>query len=223
MKLHTVFITHNRLDLTKRSIESFLETVSVPFSLAIVDNASNDGTQEWLEEFIGEHPETGLLLLAKNRYPGYACNRGWELAPKDADFLQRADNDWVFLPDWCSRVRAVFSNRKVGQVGLRTEREEPVPWNVGGNNVIRRSLWDSGLRYDERPWPQLPKGHSEDTYLSPAVLALGYQWKRVSRPCISGISVESISDPYYRKSWRDRGISLTDQRSFARKANARRK
>lgn len=210
MKLHTVFITYNRLDCTKRSIESFLNTVDVPFTLAVVDNGSTDGTEEWL---LNERPAgIDALLLGVNKYPGFACNRGWELAPPKADFLQRADNDWEYLPGWCSHVAEAFSDPRVGQVGLRTDKEEcfpdgrTVPWNVGGNNIIRRSLWDAGLRYDERPWTELPAGHSEDTYLSPAVEQMGYSWKRVKQPCIVGISVESIKDPYYRRSWGARRI-----------------
>lgn len=217
MKLHTVFVTYNRLELSKRSVASFLETVTLPFTLAIVDNGSSDGTQDWLQKFSREHPEHKILLLPENRYPGYACNRGWELAPSDADLLQRADNDWVFLPKWCLHIQNSFKRRKMGQVGLRTEREEPVSWNVGGNNVILRELWDKGLRYDERPWTQLPQGHSEDTYLSPAVRAMGYRWTRVPRPCIVGISNERLSDPYYQKSWSDRKISHHDQRRYVQR------
>jgi hypothetical protein len=109
-------------------------------------------------------------------------------------------------------VQEAFENPLVGQVGLRTDREEsdrhgkPIPWNVGGNNIIRRSLWDAGLRYDERPWPELPAGHSEDTYLSPAVSAMGFEWQRVAKPCIVGNSRESKRDPYYIASYKARRI-----------------
>lgn len=207
MKLHTVMITYDRLDCTQKSINSFLETVTVPYTLTIVDNGSTDGTPEWLDRL-----EFDAVLFSDNKYPGYACNRGWERAPLDADFLQRADNDWTFLPGWCERVQEQFEDPNVGQVGLRTAREEvfpngqTVPWNVGGNNIIRRELWDQGLRYDERPWPELPAGHSEDTYLSPAVQAMGYKWTRVKRPCILGNSVESREDPYYQRSYAARRI-----------------
>ena len=45
MKLHTVFITYNRLELTKRAIASYLETVSVSvLGFMVVDNGSTDGT-----------------------------------------------------------------------------------------------------------------------------------------------------------------------------------
>jgi glycosyltransferase involved in cell wall biosynthesis len=198
-------VTYNRLESTKQSIASYLETVTVPYSLVIVDNFSTDGTREWLTGLM-HGGIFGVMRLQDNMYPGYAVNRGWEHAPDDADFLQRADNDWTFLPGWCDQVQRAFKDPKVGQVGLRTQREEPVIYNVGGNNVIRRELWDNGLRYDERPWTELPAGHSEDTYMSPAVVAMGYKWIRVRQPCIVGNSVESRDDPYYQRSYADRRI-----------------
>ncbi len=215
MKLHTVMVTYNRLESTQQSIESYLDTVTVPHSLTIVDNGSTDGTVEWLlDEFpfgLWDRCEDGkqqcyVMCLAENKYPGYACNYGWENAPADATHLQRADNDWTFLPGWCHQVERAFRDPKVGQVGLRTQKEEPVVYNVGGNNIIRRELWDAGLRYDERPWTELPAGHSEDTYMSPAVEAMGWKWVRVRQPCIRGNSVESHDDPYYQASYRARRI-----------------
>ena len=206
MKIHTCFITYNRLDLTKQAIASYLETVSVPFSFVVVDNNSSDGTREWLTE--SGYP---AILLDANLYPGYACNRGWEQAPDDADFLHRADNDFIFLPDWCIQVMRVFKHKEVGQVGLRTKDEElRVRSNVGGNNVIRRELWDAGLRYDERPWPKYDPGHTEDSYFSPAVAAMGWKWTRVNQPCIRSLSDEDPAtspDPeYYFGTWESRNI-----------------
>jgi glycosyltransferase involved in cell wall biosynthesis len=204
VKLHTVMVTYNRLDCTKQSIASYLMTVKGTPWLTVVDNGSTDGTLEWLAMEDGRLWQ--VISLGENKYPGYATNRGWELVPDDATHLQRADNDWTFLPGWCDHVARAFKDPKIGQVGLRTQSEEPVIYNVGGNNVIRRELWDAGLRYDERPWTQLPSGHSEDTYLSPAVKEMGYEWVRVRRPCIVGNSVESTEDPYYQASYRARRI-----------------
>lgn len=207
MKLHTVFISYNRLDLTKRAIESYLDTISVPFSLCVVDNGSDDKTQEFLLSWIHEGFGWPVLLLGENRYPGYACNRGFELAPDDASFLHRADNDFVFLSNWCAHVEHKFRNSKTGQVGLRTNEEEHFAQsNVGGNMVLRRELWDAGLRYDETPWPDLPPGYSEDSFLSPAVSDMGWRWTRVNKSCIKSISKEDPTDPYYIQSWTDRRI-----------------
>jgi len=214
MKLHTVFITYNRLELTKQALFSYLETVSVPHTAAVVDNGSTDGTREWLGS--SEASGTGLpLFLPDNHYPGFASNFGWEMAPRDATHLHRADNDHVFLPGWCEAVEYEFQPEKVGLVGLRTSEEElHARSNTGGNCVIRRSLWDEGLRWDERTWPelrdQMGAGITEDSLMAPSVLKMGYRWTRVRRPCIVPISSElPDSDPdwpYYLKSFRDRGI-----------------
>ena len=127
MKLHTVMVTFNRLECTKQSLASYLDTVTMPFTLVVVDNASTDGTQDWLNENFWNATADELILLSENKYPGYATNRGWEQAPADADFLQRADNDWTFQSGWCAAVEEAFADPEVGQVGLRTDREEVFP------------------------------------------------------------------------------------------------
>ena len=205
MKLHTVFITYNRLDLTKQAVASYLETVSVPFTFTIVDNASNDGTQAWIsnlqfKSMISHH------LLNENRYPGFAANLGWKDAPKDATHFQRADNDFAFLPGWCEELKKRFRPR-VGQVGLRTGKEELfAKHNVGGNCVIAREIWDKGLRYDERPWTEYPPGYSEDSFFSPKILEMGWKWRRVKVPCIKSLASGDWNDEYYQKSYGDRRI-----------------
>jgi glycosyltransferase involved in cell wall biosynthesis len=205
--LHSVMITYDRLYATKLALASYLETVTVPYTLVIVDNGSDKDTVQWILD--SGH---NFCLFGKNHYPGFACNTGWERAPDNATFLHRMDNDWAYHPGWCDQLAAAFQDPKVGQVGLRTDAEEshngvPIPWNVGGNCVIRRELWDAGLRYDERPWTKLPPGHSEDTYMSPAVAAMGYKWKRVAEPCIYGVSTdENRTNPYYNRSWGARRI-----------------
>jgi hypothetical protein len=218
MKLHTVFITYNRLELTKRAIASYLETVTVPFTARIEDNGSTDGTREWLVS--GAHG-LGITFRNENVYPGAATNYGWREGvegkrnKKDPPtHLHRADNDHIFLPGWCEEVERVFGSAKVGQVGLRTAAEEQyAKSNTGGNCVIRRELWDAGLRWDERTWPelrdQIGPGITEDSLMSQAVLKMGYTWTRVKQPCIQPISPETPDDPdwpYYRKAWADRGI-----------------
>ena len=205
VKLHTVFITHNRLELTKRTIESYLETVTAPASFWVVDNASTDGTREWLEDNVAFR-----WINAENVYPGRATNQGWACAPEDATHLQRSDNDMEYLPGWCEEVAHLFQSEKVGQVGLRTDAEDEYARNTGGNCVIRRELFDAGLRYDERPWPQIRAevgdGYSEDSFFSSQVKHMGYTWTRVRRPCIRNLASGDWSDEYYRVSYGVRGI-----------------
>lgn len=203
--LHSVIISYNRLDLLKRCYESYKATVTMPYTLIIVDNASRNDTRQWLSSEVS--PNDGVIFLEHNRFPGYACNRGWEAMPSCTTHLHRSDNDFVFLEGWCDEMLRSFT-KNVGQVGMRTKKEEMgAKSNVGGNNVILRALWDKGLRYDERPWgAAYPPGWTEDSLLSPAVEAMGYRWKRVKQPCIVPISNEDPNDPYYQETWGIRGI-----------------
>jgi glycosyltransferase involved in cell wall biosynthesis len=221
VNLHTVMITYNRLELTKQAFASYLETRTGPGSMVIVDNGSTDGTVEWLHGLAKEYADTDnwptfvlTFPLGENKYPGYACNTGWEQAPPDTVLLHRADNDFVFLPDWETHVRLMFTaNPDLGQLGLRTGEEELHNLhNVGGNCVIRKELFDEGLRYDERPWPKIAKkvpGYTEDSFLSPEVRKMGWEWDRVRQPCIkdmAGNIGDGRYDEYLRQTRVDRGI-----------------
>lgn len=202
-KIHTVFVTYNRLELTVRAIETYLATVGDEFSYVVVDNGSTDGTETWL--CTSSHPS---ILLGENRYPGHAANVGWDDAPPSAELLHRADNDFVFLPGWRDEVERMFTRyEQLGQLGLRTAKEENFAQsNTGGNCVVRRSMFTSGVRYDETPWTEYPPGWTEDSYFSPSVREAGWEWDRVRRPCIQSISLESPDDPYYQGTWADRRI-----------------
>lgn len=198
------------------AISSFLETVTLPFTMTVVDNASTDGTQEWVLQESQQWPAQNdpyvpwAWFLDKNYYPGYATNRGWESAPADATHLQRADNDMRFLPGWCDEVELRFRLkwRSLGQLGLRTREEEfACIHNTGGNCIISRDLFDKGLRYDERPWTAYPPGCSEDSLFSPLIRKrYRKNWARVQRPCLESLASGDWEDPYYQRSYGDRRI-----------------
>lgn len=205
MKLHTCMVTYNRLYATQKAVASLLETTAgTAHTLIVVDNGSTDGTEEWLADSGIPH-----WLLKENRYPGYACNRGWELAPPDATHLHRADNDFSYRDGWTREVERMFRREsRLGQLGLITDEVEGrfSSTNVGGNCVIARKLWDQGLRWNETPWPEFPAGWTEDSYMTPQVVSMGYRWVRVRRPCIDGITDTDPDDPYYQQTYRERNI-----------------
>ena len=200
--LHTVFVSYNRLELLKETVFSYLDTVTVPHTFTVVDNKSDDETQRWLH-----NSGFSYHLLSKNRYPGFACNLGWEGAPKDATLLHRSDNDMRYLPGWCDEVLERFQDPTLGQLGLRTLEEEGNHPNVGGSCVIRRELWDKGLRYDERPWSELP---FEDGLMSYRVRKLGFAVVRAQQPCVEHIGIASSEDPYYQQTFADRRITFAE-------------
>lgn len=180
MHIHTVLVSYKRKELTEQTLQGYLDTVSVPHSLVIVDNGSPSDTIDWLSTL-----DVPVILLAKNYFPGYATNRGWERMPGETALLHRLDNDTLLLPGWCENVVECFKDPMVGQYGLLAPGDmewlnskglyaSPMGgWPCGGNSIISRKIYDEGLRYSERPWTA--GGTLEDNQLTLDVWKRGYK------------------------------------------------
>lgn len=90
MTVAAVTITYNRLELTKRTIESFYSKTSVDYHL-FVDNGSTDGTQEYLKDF-------NHILLEKNYGIAYAFREAVRQL-NGYDFILKLDNDIETVTD----------------------------------------------------------------------------------------------------------------------------
>lgn len=202
MILHTVVVSFQRLELLKRTIHSYRETVSVPHNLLVVDNGSDDDVIEWLNDNLSNR---NVIYLGENRYPGFACNHGFATAKPETTHLHRSDSDMLYLPGWCDNAQEAFAKCKnVALVGLRTAEEElNTQLNTGGTALIRRDVWDQGLRYDESPWVD---DMTEDWKLCKDIELMGYQWARVSEPSVRHLADHDLSHPYYRHSFGVRGL-----------------
>lgn len=200
--LHTVIVTYQRQGLTERTLNSYLETVTLPYSLLIVDNRSDPEMQDWLRSTGQE-----ILFLNANYFPGYAANAGWAKMPPQTTLLQRSDNDTLYLPNWCDEMVEAFEDPKVGQYGPTGEGDGPwaeMPtWPVGGNSIVARKLWDEGLRYDARPWS--PLWGQEDQQLTRDVWDMGYERVFGKRPGIEYLGGGG-DEEYYNQTRRVRGL-----------------
>lgn len=90
MKVAAVTITYNRLELTKKTVESFYSKTSVDYHL-FIDNGSTDGTQEYLEDF-------NHVLLDKNYGIAYAFRDAVNRL-QGYDFILKLDNDIETVTD----------------------------------------------------------------------------------------------------------------------------
>jgi GT2 family glycosyltransferase len=203
--LHTTIVSFNRLELLQRTLESYFDTVSLPSTVTVVDNASDEETRRWLEGAFAYGRIDEMVYFPENRYPGAAANQGFALAPEDATLLHRSDNDIEYLPGWCDEVLERFEEPQLWQLGLRTLEEEGPHPNVGGNCILRREAYDAGLRYSEEPWSKVP---FEDTQMSSKVRKAGKLLARVQRPCVVHIGQANREDPYYQETFRVRRITF---------------
>lgn len=93
----------NGLSYLNTCLESLRGQTYPYLELILVDNASTDGSQGFIQE---SYPEVKLVSLDENRGFTGACNRGMELAK--GDILVLLNNDTEVDPDWVAEVVAAF-------------------------------------------------------------------------------------------------------------------
>lgn len=196
MRLLICLITHERLAYTKRTLRSLWDSIEVPYYLIIVDNASTDGTQDYLAHLVERNKADQVIFNTQNYYPGKACNIGWKEGLEEypeATHLMRLDNDMWLEKGWDWEAEDYFKKiPELGQLGLDHEAIEhpkaalrvleingknlnPWPGVVGGPCIIRRKLWDEGLRYEPMKWDDGRRSKmQEDSALSKKIRNMGY-------------------------------------------------
>lgn len=97
-------VTFNRLEFTKKAIDAVARFTNFPYALTIVDNRSQDGTQDYLTELKRRGVIRNLVLLTENIGIARASNLAWQ-QESQADYYLKLDNDIVVQkPDWLNRM-----------------------------------------------------------------------------------------------------------------------
>lgn len=108
-----VILTYNRLQSLKNCIASVLCHTKSPCEIIVVNNNSNDGTKEYLENY----PSIRVLNLDQN-YGVIARNKGFEIA--EGDFIAQIDDDVVVHNGWDNWVLDSFNkDDSLGMVGVQ--------------------------------------------------------------------------------------------------------
>ncbi|WP_197461030.1 glycosyltransferase family 2 protein [Ferroacidibacillus organovorans] len=94
-----VILTHNQLVHTQLCIQSIRDyTSDVDYEIIVIDNASTDGTREWL------HAQPDLIVQENLINVGFpaGCNQGIQLATRNNILL--LNNDTVVTSKWLKRM-----------------------------------------------------------------------------------------------------------------------
>jgi glycosyltransferase involved in cell wall biosynthesis len=221
--ISTTLLTHNRIRFTQKAVEAYFCSTCIPFELIIVDNASTDGTRQYLEALDNKYPQIRLIFSDQNLPVGSAFNLGF--AASSGTFLHRMDNEILHRSGWDKRVLQCFEYfPTLGQISPLKIPESyltqthPIDENFaiafsirnapGGSNVIRRELWDRGLRIREDKW--YPGAICEDYWMSQDIVRMGYDfaWFATDEYCVNPghDPQEMIQDvEYYIQSYMARG------------------
>lgn len=120
-----MMVTYNRLELTKRMLESFFKTTDTPYRLIVIDNGSTDGTVEWLQQLNIEPPLCqGVFkyFFKKNMGISIGRNQGLFIADGYKDpYLCTVDNDVEFPANWLSDCIEVMQANPKYSIGVSFE------------------------------------------------------------------------------------------------------
>ncbi len=108
--------THNRKKKVERLINSVLENSYKNIEIIVIDDASDDGTYEYIKEKFGNFKNFKIVRNDKNLLLARSRNRGISLSKGELLFLIDDDN---ILDKNCIKnlVKVIASDNKIGMVG----------------------------------------------------------------------------------------------------------
>lgn len=111
-------LTKDRLDYTKKMVESMRKTAGYPFDWFVIDNGSKDGTVEWLKK-----QDATVIYNKKNAGIPRASNQIIDVIKKgNYDFIMKVDNDVLFKSfDWLATMMKIYSVMRPFNLSLYPE------------------------------------------------------------------------------------------------------
>jgi len=118
MRTSIIVLCYNSLEETTRPcLESIVKnTPAGEYELIIVDNASSDGTPEYLKEFARQHTNVKIQLNDVNK--GYAGGNNDGIALANGEYIILLNNDTLVPTGWLDKLLFLFHNHpKIGLIG----------------------------------------------------------------------------------------------------------
>lgn len=198
IKTSIVILTFNKLEYTIACIDSIREyTRRGTYEIIVIDNASTDGTRDWLAQ------QTDIVTIFNEENLGFpkGCNQGIQIATGSNILL--LNNDVIVTEHWLDNLlEALYSSEEIGAVGAISNNcpyyqaipvdyktldemhsfaralnvHDPKKWEeriklVGFCMLIKREVVDKVGSLDERFTP----GNYEDDDYSFRILQAGYR------------------------------------------------
>jgi GT2 family glycosyltransferase/tetratricopeptide (TPR) repeat protein/2-polyprenyl-3-methyl-5-hydroxy-6-metoxy-1,4-benzoquinol methylase len=142
-----VIVTHNELAYTRQCVASIRQYTDEPYELICVDNASTDGTVEYLRSL----PGAKIITNAANRGFPAAANQGIQATASQQIAL--LNNDTIMTTGWLGRLlRALHSDARIGLVGPCSNcvsGGQEVPVRYEDTDGVDGFAWDWGKAHDQ--------------------------------------------------------------------------
>jgi GT2 family glycosyltransferase/2-polyprenyl-3-methyl-5-hydroxy-6-metoxy-1,4-benzoquinol methylase len=140
-----ILVTWNQLSYTRLCLDSLRLRTHEPIEIIVVDNASTDGTVE----FLRAQPDIRLIENAENRGFPAAVNQG--LAVARGEQLLLLNNDTIVTTGWLTRMLAVLEADPavglVGPVSNCVSGPQQVPVSYDDLSAIDGFAWNWGKQH----------------------------------------------------------------------------
>jgi GT2 family glycosyltransferase len=157
--IYIVIPVHNRKELTRACLGSLRQQDNQNFKVIIVDDGSNDGTDEMIMK---EFPEIVYLRGDGDLWWAGAINRGIRYALnicQPDDYILTLNNDLVVRPDYVSSLYSAIEKHPGSIVGsVETTAKNPDIIRSGGILVNWSTVKESNMNRG-RSLSEFPKGH----------------------------------------------------------------
>lgn len=128
-----VIISYNNLRYLRETVNSVISTVKVRYELIIIDNNSDELTQEYLRELQSE--VDNIKIIFNNQNMGFPNAVNTAIRAAEGSYITILNNDIVLTDGWLERMIAIAKmSKKVGIVG-------PVSNSVSGGQLIKDSKY----------------------------------------------------------------------------------
>jgi glycosyltransferase involved in cell wall biosynthesis len=191
-----VICSRNRLKALKRYALPSLESMDYPtFEVVVIDDASTDGTLEFLQDYRLEHP---YINVVRNEHAKGLCNaRNVGVANCRGDIIAFIDDDCAVSTTWIHELVKAYSRDSIAVVGGVSYKGDSNDIYIndrhvwGCNMSFRASIFqqfrfDTGLKYSH---------YADETDLIGRIISHGYE--RVVAP--KAVAKHYVEDAVYRK------------------------
>jgi glycosyltransferase involved in cell wall biosynthesis len=186
-RIDLVMVTCNRIEFTRKSLQYLSERTRTPVRIIVVDNNSDDGTQQMLYEYKQKKLIHDLVLLENNYGIHMAKNIGLAMVRSTPYYID-TDNDLLCAdlePDWIERLISLMDRYpEYGGISCRPQvlvgrgghefdgPDEVVEFShTGGHLRIMKTEAVKKVGGWEKVWDA--KRNSEDKYIAQQLHDIG--------------------------------------------------
>ena len=161
LKASIIIPVFNKLEYTKQCIKALYDNTPIPlFELIIVNNASTDGTKEYLDQLSQQVNNIKVIHNQENLGFAKACNQGARIA--EGRYLVFLNNDTVPLKGWLDAlIETIEKDEKIGAVGTKLIYpdgrlqeagsvifNDGTGWNFGKGDEAHKDIYNEAYEVD---------------------------------------------------------------------------